>query len=94
MQRAGLARVLAGFRCSPVRCTRRTTTCCSRRSLATLAILRGAAAAALRWCSSAARKRWATGSGSGFDADTEMLELINSGRLSDSPVGEYLHTLK
>jgi protease PrsW len=32
--------------------------------------------------------------GQGFDADTEMLELINSGRLSDSPVGEYLHTLK
>jgi protease PrsW len=32
--------------------------------------------------------------GQGFDADTEMLELINSGRLSDSPVGRYLHTLK
>jgi RsiW-degrading membrane proteinase PrsW (M82 family) len=32
--------------------------------------------------------------GKGFDADTEMLELINAGRLSDSPVGEYLHTLK
>jgi RsiW-degrading membrane proteinase PrsW (M82 family) len=32
--------------------------------------------------------------GKGFDADTEMLELINSGSLSDSPVGEYLHTLK
>ena len=32
--------------------------------------------------------------GKGFDADTEMLELINSGRLADSPVGEYLHTLK
>lgn len=32
--------------------------------------------------------------GTGFDADTEMLELINSGRLSDSPVGRYLHTLK
>jgi protease PrsW len=31
--------------------------------------------------------------GQGFDADTEMLELINSGRLSDSPVGQYLHTL-
>ena len=24
----------------------------------------------------------------------EMLELINSGRLSDSPVGRYLHTMK
>lgn len=32
--------------------------------------------------------------GHGFDADTEMLDLINSGRLSDSPVGQYLHTLK
>ena len=32
--------------------------------------------------------------GTGFDADSEMLELINSGRLSDSPVGRYLHTLK
>jgi len=32
--------------------------------------------------------------GRGFDADTEMLELINSGRFSDSPVGQYLHTLK
>jgi len=32
--------------------------------------------------------------GTGFDADTEMLELINSGRLSDSPVGLYLHSLK
>ena len=32
--------------------------------------------------------------GRGFDADAEMLELINSGRLSDSPVGRYLHQLK
>jgi protease PrsW len=32
--------------------------------------------------------------GRGFDADTEMLELINSGRLSDSPPGRYLHSLK
>ncbi len=32
--------------------------------------------------------------GQGFDADTEMLDLINSGRLSDSPVGQYLHTMK
>ncbi len=32
--------------------------------------------------------------GRGFDADAEMLELINSGRLSDSHVGQYLHTLK
>ena len=32
--------------------------------------------------------------GTGFDNDTEMLALINSGRLSDSPIGRYLHTLK
>ncbi len=32
--------------------------------------------------------------GRGFDADTQMLELINSGHLSDSPVGRYLHTMK
>ena len=32
--------------------------------------------------------------GLGFDTDAEMLELINSGRFSDSPVGQYLHTLK
>jgi RsiW-degrading membrane proteinase PrsW (M82 family) len=32
--------------------------------------------------------------GKGFDADTEMLELINSGRLSTSPIGRYLYTLK
>jgi len=32
--------------------------------------------------------------GQGFDADTEMLELINSGLLSHSPLGDYLSTLK
>ena len=32
--------------------------------------------------------------GKGFDADAEMLELIQSGRISDSPVGRYLHSLK
>jgi hypothetical protein len=32
--------------------------------------------------------------GRGFDADTEMLELINSGGLSTSPVGQYLTTMK
>jgi RsiW-degrading membrane proteinase PrsW (M82 family) len=32
--------------------------------------------------------------GTGFDADTEMLSLINSGRLSDSPVGRYITQLK
>ena len=32
--------------------------------------------------------------GKGFDADTEMLDLIHSGRLSDSPVGRYLQTMK
>jgi protease PrsW len=41
--------------------------------------------------SEAAMGRWL---GKGFDADTEMLELINSGRLTDSPVGRYLHQLK
>lgn len=30
----------------------------------------------------------------GFDADTELLELINSGDLSESNVGAYLHSLK
>ena len=32
--------------------------------------------------------------GKGFDADAEMLDLINSGRVSGSPVGKYLQTLK
>ena len=32
--------------------------------------------------------------GRGFDADAEMLELINSGELSNSRVGKYLTTLK
>jgi RsiW-degrading membrane proteinase PrsW (M82 family) len=32
--------------------------------------------------------------GMGFDADTELLELINSGGLSTSKVGMYLHSLK
>jgi RsiW-degrading membrane proteinase PrsW (M82 family) len=41
--------------------------------------------------SEAAMGRWL---GKGFDADTEMLELIGSGGLSDSPVGRYLHQLK
>ena len=30
----------------------------------------------------------------GFDADTELLELIHSGKLSDSKVGQYLLSLK
>jgi RsiW-degrading membrane proteinase PrsW (M82 family) len=41
--------------------------------------------------SEAAMGKWL---GTGFDADTEMLELINSGRLSDSPVGRHLSQLK
>jgi hypothetical protein len=41
--------------------------------------------------SEAAMGRWL---GTGFDADAEMLDLINSGRLSDSPIGRYLHQLK
>ncbi len=32
--------------------------------------------------------------GKGFDADAEMLRLINSGTLGASPVGQYLHALK
>jgi hypothetical protein len=32
--------------------------------------------------------------GKGFDADAEMLALINSGQLSDSPIGRYLYSLK
>jgi protease PrsW len=32
--------------------------------------------------------------GRGFDADAEMLALIDSGLLSDSPIGHYLTTLK
>jgi protease PrsW len=32
--------------------------------------------------------------GKGFDADAEMLALISSGNLSDSPLGRYLHTLQ
>ena len=30
----------------------------------------------------------------GFDADAQMLELVHSGQLSDSPVGHYLTSLK
>jgi RsiW-degrading membrane proteinase PrsW (M82 family) len=32
--------------------------------------------------------------GAGFDADTELLELINSGELSSSKVGHYLQSLR
>jgi RsiW-degrading membrane proteinase PrsW (M82 family) len=32
--------------------------------------------------------------GQGFDADAEMLELINSGQFSESPVGRYLQSLR
>ena len=32
--------------------------------------------------------------GRGFDADTAMLESINSGRFADSPAGMYLHSLR
>ena len=32
--------------------------------------------------------------GKGFDADAEMLSMIESGRLSDAPMGKYLHQLK
>ncbi len=32
--------------------------------------------------------------GKGFDADTQMLALIESGRLPDSPIGRYLNELR
>ena len=32
--------------------------------------------------------------GQGFDADAQMLELLDSGRFSDSPTGRYLQTMK
>jgi RsiW-degrading membrane proteinase PrsW (M82 family) len=32
--------------------------------------------------------------GSGFDADAQLLALINSGQLTDAPLGQYLMTLK
>jgi len=32
--------------------------------------------------------------GQGFDADAQMLELLDSGRFSDSPTGRYLRTMK
>lgn len=32
--------------------------------------------------------------GSGFDADTELLHMINSGEFSSSKIGLYLHSLK
>lgn len=32
--------------------------------------------------------------GKGFDEDARMLEIINSGRLADSPIGRYLTSLK
>ncbi len=32
--------------------------------------------------------------GHGFDADTQLLELLNSGQLTDAPLGRYLKTLK
>jgi RsiW-degrading membrane proteinase PrsW (M82 family) len=32
--------------------------------------------------------------GNGFDADAQLLELLNSGQLTDAPLGQYLQTLK
>lgn len=32
--------------------------------------------------------------GQGFDADREMIQLLDSGRFSDSPAGQYLHALR
>jgi len=36
-------------------------------------------------------RRWL---GHGFDLDTELLDLINSGQVADSPLGKYLSSLK
>lgn len=36
-------------------------------------------------------RRWL---GHGFDLDTELLDLINSGQVSDTPLGKYLLSLK
>jgi len=41
--------------------------------------------------SEAATRRWL---GAGFDSDQQLLEMITSGVLSDTPVGKYLHTLE
>ena len=41
--------------------------------------------------SEAATRDWL---GTGFDSDVQMLELINTGSIADSPVGRYLHTLR
>ena len=32
--------------------------------------------------------------GTGFDADVQTLELINAGRIADTPTGRYLDTLR
>jgi RsiW-degrading membrane proteinase PrsW (M82 family) len=32
--------------------------------------------------------------GKGFDADAEMLSMIDSGKLTETPVGQYLHEIK
>jgi hypothetical protein len=41
--------------------------------------------------SEAATRRWL---GVGFDTDRELLEMISSGRLDETRIGEYLHALQ
>ena len=38
-----------------------------------------------------ATQRWL---GTGFDSDQELLEVINGGQVTETPMGEYLHALK
>ena len=78
---------------SPSCCTRRFNHLLTSPRVATLTIL---VAVPLLLYAVFQRSEKAVGEwlGQGFDADAEMLELINSGRLSDSPVGQYLHTMK
>jgi RsiW-degrading membrane proteinase PrsW (M82 family) len=59
-------------------------------TLAILVLLPPLFYAVFQYCGQGVRE-WL---GRGFDADAEMLDVINSGHLSDSPVGEYLKTLK
>ena len=46
-----------------------------------------------RPCTVAARYTTAL-TGTGFDADRDLLELLGSGEFSESPHGQYIHSLK
>lgn len=60
-------------------------------STAGIAVLLPVVLSAVFARSEAAMSGWL---GSGFDADTEMLELMGSGKLSQSHTGRYLHELR